>query len=374
MKRVVGKSSLVSYPLEAWALIGQGAEGVVHKSKGRCVKTHSSPLSDAELDRIEAAARLSKVLPGFAWPSELALDPSTGAAVGFVMDLVPGCTLEMITQQGCDQNGNEILLVEAEKVPLALQIAQAVAGAHAHHAPRVVLGDVLKSGNLMIDLESVTATFVDTGSVNLFGFRVASGEVKNSWSNLNTPGYVPKEVLANPGAVPSQDADLFALAVLLFELLFGKPPHEPKPGNNTVGLDPDDAVRRGLFLRWVRHPDFQAPTYDAIDVPDDVDRLFRAAFLNSSKRPDATEWCAALSAWLEASQSVPEAAAVEPTEPIVPKTALDRISDFAAWGIVAFILARLALGVLDRVFPGAAEVIPIPGRQIGPALFREIFR
>lgn len=374
MKRVVGKSSLVTYPLESWARIGQGTEGVVHKSKGRCVKTYSSPLTDVELERIEAAARLSKILPGFAWPSEIALDSATGAAVRFVMDHVSGCTLETINQQGCDQDGNEILLVEGEKVHLALQVAQAVAAAHAHVGPRIVLGDVLKSGNLMIDLESVSATFVDTASVNLFGFRDASGEVKDSWSTLNTPGYVPKEVLANPAAIPSQDADLFALAVLLFELLFGKPPHEPKSSNHNVGLDPDDAVRRGLYLRWVRHPDFEAPTYDAIDVPDEIDRIFRAAFLASSRRPDAAEWCAALNAWHDAIRIVPEAPVAEPSEPRVPKTTLDRISDFATWGILAFLLAQVALGFLDRAIPGAAQTVPIPGRQIGPALFREIFR
>ena len=90
-------------------------------------------------------------------------------------------------------------------------------------------------------------------------------------NRLTTPGCVPPEVLANPHANPDHASDRFALAVLMHELLLGKSPTEPRPCPAAVGLDPDAAVRDGLFFRYVAHKELEPPTYDPVDVPPEVD-------------------------------------------------------------------------------------------------------
>jgi DNA-binding helix-hairpin-helix protein with protein kinase domain len=280
------------------------------------------------------------------------------------MDFVPGETLESLVE---DRATAAIPVMT--KVKLALCVAQSVAAAHAHSGPAIVLGDVLKAGNLVIDGDD--ATFVDAGTVSLKGFRSPGGEVRSSESKLTTPGYVPKEVLDSPTALPSEASDRFALAVVLFELCFGRSPHEVRPCRASIGLEPDDAVRRGIYPRWMRAPEFEPPTYDPIDVPDDIDQLFRAAFLVSSVRPSALEWCVALDRWLAA---------------ITPPVRLKRRRRRPRWLrradpttlkiILAVLLAYAARWAWSRyTAPPAPRVIPpAPSRAVGPPLFREIFK
>src|SRR4051812_18675001 len=222
MDRVVGKKSGTRYSLSSGASIGQGVEGRVYRSGPACVKIFVHPLADDQAATIAALIPLARKVGGFAWPTELVEDPATGEPRGFAMDLIAGESLESLL----DAKATEAIPV-ITKVRLALNVARAVTEAHAHRGPAIVLGDVLKAGNLVIDGDE--ATFVDAGSVSLIGFRLPSGEVRDSISSLTTPGYVPKEVLENPGALPSEASDRFALAVVLFELVFGRPPHEPKP-------------------------------------------------------------------------------------------------------------------------------------------------
>lgn len=161
-------------------------------------------------------------------------DPGTGDAVGFVMPHAPGETAESVL----DRRGTADWTVR-EKIEIAAAVARAVAAVHAVTAPTVILGDVLKGGNLVVD--GVRVTFVDAATVSLLGYRGADGSRTDTVPGLSTPGYVPKEDLDHPDAVPSHTADRFALSVLVFELLMGAPPTEPRPCPAAVGFDPDDA-------------------------------------------------------------------------------------------------------------------------------------
>ncbi|MBI1213767.1 MAG: hypothetical protein GC190_20090 [Alphaproteobacteria bacterium] len=368
MTRVIGIKSHVEYSLAPWSILGQGGEGCVYSSNDRGVKVFSKPLAPEQAEKFEALERLAPNVPGFAWPIELVVDSVTQRAVGFVMELVTGKSLDSLLayRETTDLPPNV-------KVSLALQVARAVDAAHKHQGPRVVLGDVLKAANLVVDVDSVSAVFVDAASVSLFGFRVASGQVRDSWSWLKTPGYVPKEELDHPGAIPSHDADRFALAVLLFELFFGVPPHQPKPHRTAVALDPDDAVRNGSFFRYVRHREHVAPTYDPIDVPADIDDLFRAAFLVSAIRPKAETWCVELQKWLDAITPEPEPdVVVPPPEP--PRTMRSRLAEHPyLFAILAWSIVWLVQMALDLFAPGVAKSVPLPTRMIGPGLFRGLF-
>ena len=305
MKRVIGKKTKKRFSLGAAALIGRGAEGKVFRCDAECVKIFDSPLGPGEAARMAALIALARKLDGYAWPTEVVADIASDECVGIAMRFVKGESLEAILE--CRETSSIPL---ETKVRLAFGIAGAVAAAHAHRGPTIVLGDVIKAGNLIIDGE--VATFVDTASVSLFGYRDERGEVREAIAQLTTPGYVPKEVLENPGALPSEAVDRYALAIILFELLFGRSPHDVKSGPASVGLGPDDAVRQGIYPRWVQHPEFDPPTYDEVELPAEVDQLFRAAFLMSI-RPSALDWCRALEAWLVAISPPPPRAAVPAT-------------------------------------------------------------
>lgn len=366
MNRVVGKKSGRRFSLGPRALLGQGAEGKVYRSGDSCVKILAEPLQGDDAAKVAALVALSARVVGFAWPTEVAVDPATCRDVGFAMPYVPGDSLEDLL----DARRTGAVPVEV-KARLALRISIAVASAHAHTGPRLVLGDVVKAGNLVI--EGDVPTFVDAASLSLIGFRDAGGDVRDALSPLTTPGYVPKEVLENPGALPSEAADRFALAVLLFQLLFGAAPHDVMPGPASIGLEPDDMVRQGVFPRWVRHPVFDPPSYDPVTPPAEVEQLFRAAFL-TNVRPPALAWSEAFERWLES---------LSPDDPPRPRRRrrprwlrrLDPVSVAFASIVALACLARLAWSHHTAERPPEVRVIPpAPSRQVGPPLFRELFR
>lgn len=381
MIRVVGKRSGAQFVLHHTAEIGRGAEGVVYRAGRQCVKLVTGGLSDADAEKVELLVRLSASLPGFAWPVELVLDRSTKKPVGYVIAFAPGETLESLM----DDRKTGAIPVRT-KVELALAVVRAVAAAHAVSGPKIVLGDALKAGNLIVSGGS--AVIVDTASVSVLGFRSLAGGLVDAVCPLTTPGYVPPEVLAHPGAKPSHAADKFALAVLLFELFFGRHPTEPLPCPAAVGLEPDDAVRDGLFLRWVAHPELLPPTYDPIDPPDDVEELLRAALLLPT-RPAAAELIAPLETWLASLSPVP--APTVPRRPWrMPRLPAFNWRPFDRWVAVAAIIVtgatvtrwawsetRAFVGELRAASPEPSPPPPeppVPTKPVGPPLFRELFK
>lgn len=124
------------------------------------------------------------------------------------MEPVRGCTLQRYTDVAR-------LLPPAVVVDLVRQLAQALA--HAHDAG-IVHRDV-KPSNVLVDLPS--------GSVKLTDFGIArfdDGSRTRTGVMLGTPSYMAPEQLAGTGV--DARADLYALGVLLFELLTGRRPHE----------------------------------------------------------------------------------------------------------------------------------------------------
>lgn len=135
------------------------------------------------------------------------------------MEPVPGCTLLRYTEQAR-------LLPPPVAVDIAQQLAEALG--HAHDAG-VVHRD-LKPSNVLVDLPSGIVKLSDFGIARLDdGARTRTGVM------LGTPGYMAPEQLA--GTAADARADLYALGVLLFELLTGRRPHE--------------SISMGEFLRAV---------------------------------------------------------------------------------------------------------------------------
>ncbi|HMO49238.1 MAG TPA: serine/threonine-protein kinase [Rubrivivax sp.] len=124
------------------------------------------------------------------------------------MELLSGCELGRYTHMSR-------LLPE----PLVLRLVERLARALAHaHAMGVVHRDI-KPANVMLDLPAGRLKLTDFGVAGLADpSRTRTGVV------LGTPYYMAPEQLA--GAAADARSDLYALGVLLFQLLSGRLPHE----------------------------------------------------------------------------------------------------------------------------------------------------
>jgi eukaryotic-like serine/threonine-protein kinase len=131
------------------------------------------------------------------------------SGVAFIaMELLPGHDLTRWTAP-------EHRLPEAAVLDLAAQLADALA--HAHRQG-VVHRDV-KPANVIYDPSTRRAVLTDFGLA-----RGPDADATRSGVMLGSPAYMAPELLA--GAPPDARSDLYALGVLVFELLAGRPPFD----------------------------------------------------------------------------------------------------------------------------------------------------
>ena len=103
--------------------------------------------------------------------------------------------------------------------PLVLDIAAQLGEALAHaHRQGVVHRDV-KPANVLFDLTTRRAVLTDFGLA-----RAPDAQASRSGVLLGSPVYMAPELLA--GQPPDAQSDLYALGVLTYELLAGRPPFE----------------------------------------------------------------------------------------------------------------------------------------------------
>lgn len=102
--------------------------------------------------------------------------------------------------------------------PLVLRIGAQLTAALAHaHAQGVVHRD-LKPANVLLELPAGIARLIDFGVA-----RIDDGFATRTGMTLGTPSYMAPEQLA--GAPATAATDVYALGVVLFELLSGRRPH-----------------------------------------------------------------------------------------------------------------------------------------------------
>ncbi|MGX7670234.1 protein kinase domain-containing protein [Plantactinospora sp. DSM 117369] len=104
---------------------------------------------------------------------------------------------------------------------IAAEVAAQLAGALAYlHGRDIVHGDV-KPGNLVVPADGGLVRLVDFGAAR----RVGAGP---AWPNTQaTPEYVAPEVV--DGAPPTPASDVYALGIVLFELVSGRSPYRGGP-------------------------------------------------------------------------------------------------------------------------------------------------
>jgi serine/threonine-protein kinase len=204
-------------PYRARRVIGRGASSTVYLAEDRRsrrvvalkVLAGAADAGDGDdsrarfLAQADAARRLEH-------PDIVALIDAGDSPGGpwLALELVHGCELTRYTRP-------PRLLPEAIVCSIGERIARALAHAHAQG---IVHRD-LKPGNVLIDLPTGRLKLADFGIAGLAdASRTRTGVV------LGTPLYMAPEQLA--GAPADARADLYALGVVLFELLSGARPHE----------------------------------------------------------------------------------------------------------------------------------------------------
>ncbi len=214
--------------------IGRGGFGVVYEARDRelgrlvAVKTvrarRHDPQHTAMLrQEAEAAAQLNH-------PNIVTLhDAGRADATTFlVMERLHGETLEARLERGP--------ILPPEAVRIAAEVARGLA--HAHGAG--VLHRDLKPSNVMLTADG-GAKILDFGLSRIFGS--GSGE------KGGTPAYMAPEQWR--GEADDERTDLFALGVMLHQMLTGRLPYEVKGGRSTA-LDPGPAPRLDGLPRAVR--------------------------------------------------------------------------------------------------------------------------
>jgi eukaryotic-like serine/threonine-protein kinase len=124
------------------------------------------------------------------------------------MELLTGTSLERYTRPAR-------LLPESVVASIGARLALALQ--HAHDAG-VVHRDV-KPSNVIVDWARDQIKLTDFGLA-----RLADGERTRTGLVLGSPAYMAPELLAGAAATPA--SDLYALGVLLFQLLAGRLPHD----------------------------------------------------------------------------------------------------------------------------------------------------
>jgi eukaryotic-like serine/threonine-protein kinase len=150
----------------------------------------------------------------------------------FVMELVRGVRIT----EYCDQNR----LSTDDRLKLFIQVCHAVQ--HAHQKG-VIHRDIKPSNILVMVADDVPMPkMIDFGIAKAIGERLTDKTVFTRFEQfIGTPAYMSPEQAGMSGLDVDTRSDIYALGVLLYELLTGRPPFEPKELAQ-AGLD--EIIRR----------------------------------------------------------------------------------------------------------------------------------
>jgi len=204
-------------------LVGSGAAGAVYRAEHIYLRRECAikilNQDVAHLEQVRARfEREALAASRIAHPNV-----ATAMDYGFLEDGLPYLVLEFIQGQTLADRLEAGALSEMDALHIARQLASALAAAHAGG----VIHRDLKSENVMLTSHTGQADLVkvlDFGiaKVDLHGY-VGDAEVLTRVNTImGTPSYMaPEQVFGDP---VDGTADLYALGVLLYEMLLGTPP------------------------------------------------------------------------------------------------------------------------------------------------------
>lgn len=287
----------VGRPIELGHLIGRGGEGSVHLVAGQpemLAKIYLTPPDAERVQKITAMARRHDVEfeTVCAWPRSVLY--KNGTPLGLLM-----------TRFDARQELHVLLGPKSRKqrfpdasfaflVHVALNVARAIAWLHER---RIFVGDLNDRGILVAP--NGTVRLIDCDSFQLIeGTRVYGCDV-------GVPEYTAPELQGRSlrGIVRTANHDLFALAVLIFRILFmGRHPFAGRFRGGNKEIHEAIAECRYVYAKDPSHDMSPPPNMLAIETGAGalVPALFEAAFSRKAsqslgkERPSAQEWISAL--------------------------------------------------------------------------------
>ncbi|MEU7869580.1 protein kinase [Dactylosporangium sp. NPDC049140] len=253
MKTVTGAKTILGNRYRLESEVARGAIGAVW----RAYDTQASEWVAVKVLRPEAAD-VPELKDGFLGEAELlaGLDhPSVIRVKNLISEKrVMAIAMELVTGPDLRRRLRaEGPLPPAVAAEVVAQVADALAYVHANN---IVHGDV-KPGNLLVP--------TDGGPVRLADFGVARRLDRPAGPTHATPEYVAPEVVA--GDSPSPAADVYALGVVLFELICGRSPYR--------GGSPNEVLRRHADCVPVPPPGMPAALWPVIEVCMELDPRMR---------------------------------------------------------------------------------------------------
>lgn len=264
-------------PYRIQEVLGQGGMGSVYRALdtrlGRVVALKVLPADLVpDPEHFGRFLQEGRIMARLAHPQVVPVwDVGTGPIPYLAMELVPGQDLEHVLGLG--------VLTPRRAAAMALDIARVL---QAVHAAGVVHRD-LKPGNLVVE---------PSGRVRLLDFgisRLLDAEVRLTMPGctMGTPAYMaPEQVDPRSPGVDAR-ADLYALGLILYEMLVGTVPFR----------------REGLtgMLQEILGGNPMSPRKARSDVPEELDRICRVATERDPDRrfPSAEAMARALESFLE---------------------------------------------------------------------------
>jgi serine/threonine protein kinase len=237
--------------LEVLRLIGKGGMGAVYLARQAHLERNVAlkilrPELAGDPQFIVRFVREGKVMARLSHPHIVTLfDRGTsGGYAWMLMEYVPGATLRQVLSEG--------LLSPVEALRLVPLICDGLQYAH----DQGVIHRDLKPENILID-EAGQPHLVDFGLAKIQG-PTTEHELTVGGQMLGTLHYMAPELLAGNGTA-NHRADIYALGVLIYEMLTGRLPlGRFEPPSQRVGIDlrMDEVVLRSLERdperRWQR--------------------------------------------------------------------------------------------------------------------------
>jgi eukaryotic-like serine/threonine-protein kinase len=171
----------------------------------------------------------------------------------FVMELVRGVRIT----DYCDQNN----LDTSQRLDLFIQICHAIQ--HAHQ--KGVIHRDIKPSNVLVTLHDGVPVpkVIDFGIAKATEFRLTEKTLFTAYEQIiGTPAYMSPEQAEMSGLDVDTRSDIYSLGVLLYELLTGRPPFDPKKLLQH-GLD---GMRRTLREQEPRRPSTMVTTLQRTEL------------------------------------------------------------------------------------------------------------
>lgn len=276
-------------PLPLGELVGRGGEGdvwAVRGDDGLVAKLYTGGKAPDRESKVKAMldAALSEGSRFVAYPTALVLDPG-GRFAGFLMRRIAKAKPLYQLYKPIARKRHFPAADFRFLVHVALNVAKAMASVH---EAGCVIGDVNESGVLITEKGVVALIDADSFQVEHGGRRFAC--------EVGKPEYTAPEIQNRPlkDVIRTQDHDTFALAVVIFQLLWmGRHPFSGTYKEGDMQLERAISEHRFAYSSLDSRDMSPPPSVPALDfLPKEMGSAFEQSFSATGRagRPSAAVW------------------------------------------------------------------------------------